>query len=65
MEHFDNEQEDFDLPDLPLPISLKKYNKKIIEKARKMSGGVSAEVDRLLKQGKGTEKQRKYRKRQS
>jgi transcriptional regulator with AAA-type ATPase domain len=49
------------LPDLPLAVSLDEYVEKIREKARKMSSGSMAEVDRLLKQRLGTEKQRQWR----
>ncbi len=62
IEKFTKEKEELELPDLPLPIPLNEYINKIREKARKMSNGVSANVDRLLKQNLGTEKQRQYRK---
>jgi len=56
-------EEDLDenLPDLPLPLPLDDYIEKIKEKARLMSGGKMSEVDRLLKQKLGAEKQRQYR----
>ncbi len=55
------EDTDFDLPDLPLSINLKEYVEKIREKASLQAGGNMAEVDRLLGQNPGTEKQRQYR----
>lgn len=55
------EEMDYELPDLPLPISLKEYMEKIREKARKLATGKMAEVDRLLGQNPGTEKQRQFR----
>ncbi len=56
-----NEEEDeFFLPDLPLSIPLDEYVERIREKARRQSGGNKAEVDRLLRQKPGTEKQRCY-----
>jgi hypothetical protein len=51
------------LPSLPLPVSLKEYSEKIREKARKQANNM-AEVDRLLKQKHGTEKQMQYRRKQ-
>ena len=50
------------IPDLPLPISIDDYTELIRNEARKKAGGNMAEVDRLLKQKTGTEKQRRYRK---
>jgi DNA-binding NtrC family response regulator len=53
--------DDIELPELPLPISLKDYIERIKEKARYQAGGNTFEVDRLLKQKSGNEKQRIYR----
>ena len=50
-----------DLPKLPLSLPLDLYIEKLKEKARSMSGGKMSEVDRLLNQKPGTEKQRQYR----
>ncbi len=58
------DEEMYELPDLPLPISLKDYIDKIRERARLQAGGNMAEVDRLLGQNPGTEKQRQYRQKQ-
>lgn len=55
------EGDEYYLPKLPLQITLDDYTSKIIEKARQQSGGNMAEVDRLLKQQSGTERQRQYR----
>lgn len=55
------EDTDFELPSLPLSVPLKVYIEKIREQARKQAGGNMAEVDRLLGQTPGTEKQRQYR----
>lgn len=49
------------LPTLPLSISLQEYVDNIIDKARAMSGDNMSEVDRLLNQKIGTEKQRRFR----
>ncbi len=49
------------LPELPLSVPLDQYIERIKEKARKMAQGKMAEVDRLLNQKTGTEKQRQYR----
>jgi len=57
----DNDYEELILPDLPLKITLEEYVEKIKEKARSMSNGKMSEVDRLLNQKLGTEKQRQYR----
>ncbi len=54
---------EYELPELPLPVPLPDYAELIIEKARKHAGGKYAEVDKLLKQNEGAEKQRQYRKR--
>ena len=56
-----SDSDTYELPDLPLPIRLEEYTKKIIEKARKMSGGKSIAVDKLLKQNDGAEKARRHR----
>ncbi len=56
------EEDDLLLPDLPLPIPLEAYVEKIRDKARQHSGGSSANVDRLLQQPIGTERQRQFRK---
>lgn len=53
---------DLNLPNLPLQISIDEYVEKIREKARLQAENNMAEVDRLLKQKFGTEKQRQYRK---
>ncbi len=53
------------LPALPLPCSLPEYVELIRIKARSLSNGNNAEVDRLLCQTDGTEKQRQYRIRQN
>ncbi|MCB0263257.1 MAG: sigma 54-interacting transcriptional regulator [Calditrichaeota bacterium] len=58
----DTEPEDL-LPALPLPYSLDEYVEQILEKARNNAGNNMAEVDRLLRQNPGTERQRQYRKR--
>jgi len=55
------EDVDEDLPKLPLSLPFDLYIEKIKEKARSMSGGKMSEVDRLLNQKLGTEKQRQYR----
>ncbi len=57
------EEDDYDLPDLPLSISINNYTEQIREKARQQAGGNMAESDRLLGQNKGAEKMRQYRKR--
>jgi|GEM_PF-1517574 len=59
----DSAEDDIQLPDLPLPVTLSDYMEMIREKARLYSGGNMAEVDRLLKQSEGTEKQAQYRNR--
>jgi len=59
-----SDSDTYELPDLPLPIRLEEYTKKIIEKARKMSGGKSIAVDKLLKQNDGAEKARQHRDRE-
>ncbi len=59
----DDNSDDFILPELPLLIPLDDYVEKIREKARKMSDNNMSEVDRLLNQKLGTEKQRQYRER--
>lgn len=56
---------DDDFPNLPLSIPFDVYMEKIKEKARSMSNGKMSEVDRLLNQKSGTEKQRQYRLRKS
>lgn len=56
-----DEEWDHELPDLPLHISLQEFVEKIREKARKLATGNMAEVDRLLAQKLGTEKQIQYR----
>ncbi|KAA3613617.1 MAG: AAA family ATPase [Calditrichaeota bacterium] len=61
-------EEDVDdyLPDLPLPVPLQPdYVELIREKARQIANGKSSEVDKLLKQNPGTEKQRQYNKRKN
>jgi len=55
------DDKNYDLPDLPLSIPLDQYVEKIKEKARTMAKGKMVEVDRLLNQKVGTEKQRQYR----
>lgn len=57
------EDNDIELPDLPLPLSLHEYVELIRNKARMIADGNMAEVDRLLKQ-KGAEKARKSRRKQ-
>lgn len=59
-----SDSDTYELPDLPLPIRLEEYTKQIIEKARKMSGGKSIAVDKLLNQNDGTEKARQHRDRE-
>ncbi len=49
------------LPELPLSVALDEYIEMIRLKARGLSNGNMAEVDRLLKQSPGTEKQRAFR----
>ncbi|ROL60445.1 AAA family ATPase [Bacteroidetes/Chlorobi group bacterium ChocPot_Mid] len=56
-----DDKNDINLPDLPLKISIENYVEAIREKARNLSKGNMAEVDRLLNQVSGTEKQRQYR----
>lgn len=51
------------LPKLPLLVPIDDYIQMIRDEARKISGGIMSEVDRLLRQKPGTEKQRQYRKR--
>jgi DNA-binding NtrC family response regulator len=52
------------LPDLPLPVALQPdYVELIRQKARRIAGGKNTEVDRLLKQNPGVEKQRQHNKR--
>lgn len=58
------DEEMYELPDLPLAIPLKDYIDKIREKARLRARGNMAEVDRLLGQNTGTEKQRQFRQKQ-
>ena len=53
------------LPDLPLPLPLDEYIEQIKQRARSISDGKMSEVDRLLNQKLGTEKQRQYRLRKS
>lgn len=53
------------LPALPLSLPLDVYIEKIKEKARSLSDDNMSEVDRLLNQKVGTEKQRQYRLRKS
>lgn len=65
-EHFieqimNDDSSENELPNLPLPTSLNDYTTQIIEKARKLSKGNKAEVDRLLNQKPGTERARIYR----
>lgn len=48
------------LPPLPLPIPLPEYSHKIIEKARSIAK-THSEVDQLLKQKVGTERQRNHK----
>lgn len=60
-----NAEEELFLPDLPLTLPLDEYVEKIRDKARQVSGGSMAAVDRLLLQPAGTERQRQFRKRQS
>ena len=55
------EETDECLPELPLYLTLEEYIEKIREKARTMAEGNMAEVDRLLRQSPGTEKQRQWR----
>jgi len=55
------DEEDLILPDLPLTIPIDKYIKKIREKARLQAKGNMSEVDRLLFQKNGTERQRQFR----
>ena len=56
---------EYELPDLPLSIPLKEYIESIREKARLQADGKMSEVDRLLKQNPGTEKQMQYRKKRA
>lgn len=56
-------KESIQLPKLPLSIPIEEYILMIQNEARKISGGNMSEVDRLLMQKPGTEKQRQYRKR--
>ncbi len=56
-------KKDILLPELPLQISIEDYIERIRSEARKKANGNMAEVDRLLNQNPGTEKQRKYRER--
>ncbi len=56
-----DDSEDIYLPSLPLSIPLPEYNDQIIEKARSVAGNNMSEVDRLLCQKIGTEKQRRHR----
>lgn len=51
---------DIFLPPLPLPIPLPEYSHKIIEKARSIAH-THTEVDQLLKQKVGTERQRNHK----
>ena len=51
---------DIILPPLPLPIPLPEYTRKIIQKARSIAKS-HVEVDQLLKQKVGTERQRNYK----
>lgn len=53
---------DIILPPLPLPIPLPDYTHKIIEKARSIAK-IHSEVDKLLKQNEGTERQRVFQER--
>ncbi|MFQ5675190.1 MAG: RNA repair transcriptional activator RtcR family protein [bacterium] len=58
------EDVDYDLPDLPLPVPFKEYVEKIRERARMRAAGNMSEVDRLLNQNPGTEKQMQFRRKQ-
>lgn len=51
----------FILPDMPMNMPLNEYIEQIRDKARKQAGGNMAEVDRMLGQKPGTEKQRQHR----
>ena len=55
------DRQDIFLPEFPLPVPLEEFVERIKESARKKADGNMAEVDRLLKQKEGTEKQRQYR----
>lgn len=55
------EEEIIELPELPLAVPLEEYIEMIREKAQQQAGGNMAQVDRLLKQKVGTEKQRQWR----
>ena len=60
------EQNDLELPELPLPLELNVYKNAIIEKARNEAGGIGKNnqlVDDLLKQNHGVEKVRIHRER--
>lgn len=57
------EEEEPFLPPLPLPLPLDEYIERIRAKARLLSHGNMAGVDRLLLQPAGTERQRQFRKR--
>ncbi len=54
--------EEMFLPELPLKIPFSDYIEQIREKARTMSNGNMSEVDRLLNQSIGTERQRQFQK---
>ena len=54
---------DIELPELPIRVGLDEYIELIRDKARHMSKGNMSEVDRLLGQKPGTERQRQFRKR--
>ena len=53
------------LPELPLKVSLQEYIDYIIDKARNLAENNMSEVDRLLSQKIGTEKQRRFREKKS
>ncbi len=55
------DKQDILIPELPLQLPLEEYVERIKELARKKANGNMAEVDRLLSQKRGTEKQRQYR----
>ena len=52
---------DIILPELPLPVTLDEYKNMVIVKARGIAK-TQSEVDKLLNQKEGTERQRKFRK---
>jgi transcriptional regulator with PAS, ATPase and Fis domain len=65
VEFLKDEDLEIPTPSLPLKISLEEYIEIIRDKAREIASNNMSEVDRLLNQTAGTEKQRQYRKKKN